>query len=110
MVALLETRDDCHLIVSIRGGSRRIKKDALWEEVKLNFYFPEGKEPFVWVMEKMDSSWRGNKSDLKVAHFDERTHDDAIEHRPKQIPEEKWKKLVAFWESSKGKERTKRGI
>lgn len=49
------------------------KKDALWQEVKRSFNFPEGREPYDWVLPKMHACRRGYKSELKVTHFDGRT-------------------------------------
>ena len=54
-------------------------------------------------MEKMHACWRGYKSELKVEHFDGKSHDEAIQSRPSHIPPDTWDNLVALWESDKGK-------
>jgi len=44
----------------------------------------------------MRAYWRGYKSKLKVAHFDRKTHDEAIGKRPEHIPIEMQENLVQF--------------
>ncbi|XP_021838979.2 uncharacterized protein [Spinacia oleracea] len=88
------------------------KKDDVWEEAKQSFEFTEGREPYDWAMKTMNAAWRLQKCELKIKHFDGRTHEEAIDQRLQvpHIPEDMWKKLVEFWESPKGQERSKRNI
>ena len=67
-----------------------------------SYFFPEGCEPYNWGIEKICAAWRGYKAELKMACFNNQTHNQAIEKRPKHIPEDMWKNLVEFWESPKG--------
>ncbi|KAL2934065.1 Cytochrome P450 monooxygenase BOA7 [Bienertia sinuspersici] len=55
----------------------------------------------------MNAAWRLEKSELKIAYFDGRTHNDALAQRSHvpYIPENMWKNLVEFWESEKGQKK-----
>ena len=49
----------------------------------------------------MHACWRGYKSELKVKHFDWKSHDDAIEAKPNNMLAQTWNK--EFWKFKKGK-------
>ena len=68
-----------------------------------SFHFPEGKEPYEWIMEKMHAYSRSYKCELKALHIDGRGHNEAISKRPEHIPLETWAKLVEFLGSNKGR-------
>ncbi|XP_056699486.1 uncharacterized protein [Spinacia oleracea] len=91
-------RDNSYAPLTFKTWSKVPNKEKMWEYVLMKYIVPvEGKD---WVLKTIRDAWRVHKCRIKKKHYYRWKNDkERWKHRPKQIPDNEFLKLLVMWKN-----------